>query len=80
MREALSQNMYQGVIKDEARLAQKKLQRQQEMDDQALRRAYLQSIQPVSNPQSCPAPHQNVSAQDLKDRNISFDGCQTCKD
>lgn len=75
------QNMYQGVVKDEARIAQKKKQRQAEMDEQQLRRAYLGAIQNVSDP-SAPAPQlpDNMSLEELKKQDLKFDGCQTCKD
>ncbi|KAM0748361.1 hypothetical protein T439DRAFT_328340 [Meredithblackwellia eburnea MCA 4105] len=49
--------MYAGVIKDEARMAAKRQQklRELEFEDQARKRAYLESLQGVSNPTG-PAP------------------------
>lgn len=76
--------MYQGVIKDEARIAQKKQQRAREMEEQQMRRSYLESVQPVSSANQSTiqgsTPLQPVTLEQLKERNISFDGCQTCKD
>ncbi|GAA6022230.1 hypothetical protein JCM11491_001673 [Sporobolomyces phaffii] len=46
------ETMFAGVLRDEARLAAKKLQREREaeFEDQAKKRAYLASIQQVSHP------------------------------
>ncbi|GAA6002507.1 hypothetical protein JCM10207_001155 [Rhodosporidiobolus poonsookiae] len=50
------ETMYAGVIRDEARLAAKRAQRARELEfeDQARKRAYLESVQRVSNPVTPP--------------------------
>ncbi|GAA98419.1 uncharacterized protein L969DRAFT_94219 [Mixia osmundae IAM 14324] len=40
--------MYQGVVKDDARVAAKKLQREAEFAEQIKRQAYLEQVQPIS--------------------------------
>ncbi|GAA6042299.1 hypothetical protein JCM8097_000626 [Rhodosporidiobolus ruineniae] len=46
------ETMFAGVIRDEARLSAKRQQRARELEfeDQARKRAYLESVQGVSNP------------------------------
>lgn len=70
--------MFQGVLRDDARLAAKKVQRarEAEFEDQARKRAYLEGVQLISNP-TLPLP-------ELKgERPTSGEGmdfnCKTCE-
>lgn len=70
--------MFAGVLRDEARLAAKKLQRERELEfqDQAKKRAYLESVQSVSEP-VVPAPR--IDAADVPKSADGLDfGCKTC--
>lgn len=71
--------MYQGVVRDEARRASKKKAREEEFEDQARKRAYLQTQQPVSNASS-PAPQlrEGIALADLKEEDMNFN-CKTCE-
>ncbi|GAA5910981.1 hypothetical protein JCM6882_006737 [Rhodosporidiobolus microsporus] len=50
------ETMYAGVLRDDARLAAKRAQkaRELEFEEQARKRAYLESVQAVSNPVTTP--------------------------
>lgn len=73
--------MFQGVIKDDARLAAKRVQRAREAEfaEQARKRAYLEDMQGVSNPAvpavagevKVPIPTKEEASQ------MEF-GCTTC--
>lgn len=71
--------MYAGVIRDEARLAAKKLQKERELEfqDQAKKRAYLEKIQSVSNPVIEPP---RIKKEDIPENGDGLDfGCKTCE-
>ena len=71
--------MYQGVVRDEARRASKKEAREREFEEQAKKRAYLETKQPVSNASS-PAPQlrNGMNVADLKEEDMNFN-CTTCE-
>lgn len=50
--------MFAGVLRDDARLAAKKVQRarEAEFEEQARKRAFLENMQGVSNPTTPPPP------------------------
>ncbi|KAH9812321.1 hypothetical protein DFH28DRAFT_1031697, partial [Melampsora americana] len=68
--------MYQGVLRDDERVRKRKEQilRDAEFEDQQQKQAYLQSIQPVTNP-SGPIP---LPKNDTLNHPIKLDGCKTC--
>ncbi|GAA5968648.1 hypothetical protein JCM3765_004150 [Sporobolomyces pararoseus] len=73
------ETMYAGVIRDEARLAAKKLQKERELEfkDQAKKRAYLEQVQKVSNPVIQPP---RVNQEDVPKNGEGLDfGCKTCE-
>lgn len=69
--------MFAGVIRDEARMAAKRAQklREAEFEDQARKRAYLESIQQISNPQTPPPPAVDQVPQNAE--GLDF-GCKSC--
>ncbi|GAA6048265.1 hypothetical protein JCM3770_006511 [Rhodotorula araucariae] len=69
--------MFAGVIRDEERLAAKRAQkaRELEFEDQARKRAYLESIQTVSQP-VVPPPQVRGEVPTSAD-GLDF-GCKTC--
>lgn len=69
--------MFAGVIRDTERLEAKRLQRERqlEFEDQARKRAYLESLQGVSNPQ---APVPPVLGQVPTSADGMDFGCKTC--
>jgi len=69
--------MFAGVIRDEARLAAKRAQkaRELEFEDQARKRAYLESVQSVSQP-VVPAPPVKGEVP-TSPEGLDF-GCKTC--
>ncbi|GJN89222.1 hypothetical protein Rhopal_002201-T1 [Rhodotorula paludigena] len=72
------ETMFAGVIRDEARLAAKRAQkaRELEFEEQARKRAYLESVQHVSNP-VLPAP-QVKGAVPTSAEGMDF-GCTSCE-
>lgn len=70
--------MFAGVIRDHERLEAKRLQRERqlEFEEQARKRAYLESVQGVSNPQ-VPAPPVQGQVPTSAD-GMDF-GCKTCE-
>lgn len=78
-----TQNMYAGVLRDEARQAAKKAEREREFQEQIRRRMYLESQQKVSNPadgsSSSSAAYDAALQKDLKPMDVvEFQGCKTC--
>lgn len=70
--------MFAGVIRDDARLAAKKLQKERELEfeDQKRKRAYLERMQQVSNPVTEPP---RVREEDVPKNADGLDfGCKTC--
>ncbi|KAM0787518.1 hypothetical protein ACM66B_003589 [Microbotryomycetes sp. NB124-2] len=69
------ETMFAGVLRDEARMAAKRQQRLRELEfeDQARKRAYLETVQNVSNA-SAPRPDVQVPASA---EGMDF-GCKTC--
>jgi len=75
----LMQTMYAGVIRDDARLAAKKLQKERELEfqDQAKKRAYLEGVQKVSNPVTEPM---KLKQEEVPKSAEGLDfGCKTCE-
>jgi len=70
-------NMYRGVLRDDARRQAKKAERERELDEQARLRAYLESEQPVSNPTS-PIPPLVPGSKPLTKDELQLGGCKTC--
>ncbi|GAA5857483.1 hypothetical protein JCM8547_009295 [Rhodosporidiobolus lusitaniae] len=70
------ETMFAGVIRDEARLAAKRAQkaRELEFEEQARKRAYLESVQAVSNPVT-PPPW--VDEVPTSAEGMDFSGCKT---
>jgi len=72
------QTMYKGVVRDAERRAEK-LARAKELEEQAIRRAYLEQSQPVSRPSGpAPALPPGVRASDISSADVRFDACKTC--
>lgn len=72
--------MYAGVLRDEARQAAKKLEREareKEFQDQMRRRLYLEQQQAVSNPSSKPQIPDSIALQPMDE--VEFQGCKTCQ-
>lgn len=69
------QTMYAGVLRDEARQAAKKEERAREFEEQARRRAYLESQQSVSNATEYSRP--TIPVNDGMTA-VEFQGCKTC--
>ncbi|GAA5984335.1 hypothetical protein JCM11641_006186 [Rhodosporidiobolus odoratus] len=71
------ETMFAGVLRDEARLSAKRAQkaRELEFEDQARKRAYLESTQAVSNPVAVPPRVDEVPASA---EGMDF-GCKTCE-
>lgn len=72
--------MYAGVVRDEARQAAKKLEREareKEFQDQLRRRLYLEQNQSVSNPSSRPEIPSDIALKPMDE--IEFQGCKTCQ-
>ncbi|GAA5928784.1 Pet117p [Sporobolomyces koalae] len=72
------ETMFAGVIRDEQRLQAKKQQRLRELEfeDQAKKRAYLESVQHVSNPVVEP---RKVEPDQVPTSSEGMDfGCKTC--
>lgn len=69
--------MFAGVLRDDARLAAKKAQRarEAEFEDQARKRAYLESVQGVSNPV---VPPPKVEKVPESAEGMDF-GCKNCE-
>ncbi|GAA5878605.1 hypothetical protein JCM16303_002141 [Sporobolomyces ruberrimus] len=72
------ETMFAGVLRDDARLAAKRLQKERELEfkDQAKKRAYLESIQQVSNPVVEP-PKVPQGEVPKSSEGMDF-GCKTC--
>lgn len=72
------QTMYKGVVRDAERRAEK-LARAKELEEQAIRRAYLEQSQPVSRP-SAPAPDlpPGIRPGHISSSDVRFDACKTC--
>lgn len=70
--------MFAGVIRDHERLEAKRLQRERqlEFEEQARKRAYLESVQGVSNPQVPPPPVQGQVPTSADGMDF---GCKTCE-
>jgi protein PET117 len=68
--------MFAGVIRDEARLSAKREQklRELEFEEQARKRAYLESVQAVSNPI---VPPPRVDEVPTSAEGMDFSGCKT---
>ena len=73
-----SKTMFAGVLRDSARLEAKKQQRlrQAEFDDQLAKRAYLESVQGISNPLGPPPP--KVDNVPTSAEGLDF-GCKSCE-
>ncbi|KAK4056034.1 hypothetical protein OIO90_003029 [Microbotryomycetes sp. JL221] len=73
------ETMFAGVLRDEARLAAKRQQklRELEFEDQARKRAYLESVQNISNPQSSSLERPDVAVPPSAD-GLDF-GCKSCE-
>ncbi|GAA5845980.1 hypothetical protein JCM9279_004745 [Rhodotorula babjevae] len=71
------ETMFAGVIRDEARLAAKRAQkaRELEFEDQARKRAYLETVQAVSQPVVPPPPVKGDVP--TSPEGLDF-GCKTC--
>ncbi|BGP16037.1 hypothetical protein JCM10213_006827 [Rhodosporidiobolus nylandii] len=71
------ETMFAGVIRDEARLAAKRQQKERELEfeEQARKRAYLESLQAVSNPVTAPP---KVDEVPKSAEGMDF-GCKTCE-
>ncbi|GAA5868834.1 hypothetical protein JCM1840_005138 [Sporobolomyces johnsonii] len=72
------ETMFAGVLRDDARLAAKRAEkeaRQAEFEDQARKRAYLETLQEVSNP-VVPAPPVKGEVP-TSPEGMDF-GCKTC--
>ncbi|KWU46194.1 hypothetical protein RHOSPDRAFT_32190 [Rhodotorula sp. JG-1b] len=72
------ETMFAGVIRDHERLEAKRLQRERqlEFEEQARKRAYLESVQGVSNPQVPPPPVQGQVPTSADGMDF---GCKTCE-
>jgi hypothetical protein len=73
--------MYAGVIRDEARQAAKKLEREareKEFEEQLRRRLYLEQHQKVSEPASPAAQIPSDTSLQPMDE-VEFQGCKTCR-
>ncbi|ORY92496.1 hypothetical protein BCR35DRAFT_297930 [Leucosporidium creatinivorum] len=72
------ETMFAGVLRDDARMAAKRAQRarEAEFEEQARKRAYLESVQEVSNPVA-PAPPLKGEVPQSAD-GMDF-GCKTCE-
>lgn len=70
--------MFQGVIRDDARMAAKKVQkaREAEFEEQARKRAFLEGVQNISNP-VVPAPRVKGPIPTTSE-GMDF-GCTTCE-
>jgi protein PET117 len=74
--------MYQGVIKDDARLAAKRVQRAREAEfsEQARKRAYLEDMQGVSDPATPPVVGMAKVPIPTKEEASQMEfGCTTCE-
>jgi hypothetical protein len=73
--------MYQGVIKDEERIKVRlaQLEREAELEEQKVRREYLETVQPITNP-SGPKPEKSRknSNEDGGITPVRLEGCKTC--
>jgi len=72
------QTMFAGVLRDDARMAAKRAQRarEAEFEEQARKRAYLESVQEISNPVA-PAPPLKGEVPQSAD-GMDF-GCKSCE-
>lgn len=70
--------MFAGVLRDDVRQQAKKAQRarEAEFEKQARKRAYLESMQGVSNPVGPPPPKCDVP---VSAEGMDFAGCTTCE-
>lgn len=74
------QTMYAGVIRDEARQAAKKLEREareREFQDQMRRRLYLEQHQKVSDPSPASQIPRDTTLAPMDE--VEFQGCKTCR-
>lgn len=71
------ETMFAGVLRDQERLDAKKLQRERqlEFEDQARKRAYLESVQGVSNAH---APPPSIQGEVPTSADGMDFGCKTC--
>ena len=72
--------MFAGVLRDEARMAAKRAQRlrEAEFEDQARKRAYLESVQHISNPTTPPPPTVDKDQVPTSAEGLDF-GCKSCE-
>lgn len=73
--------MYAGVLRDEERQAAKKTEREareRDFEEQARRRAFLESKQSVSNASEFSRPQLSPQQKAAPMDEVEFQGCKTC--